>query len=198
MQWNTDLVIDIRTHSPFDEIDGCTKNCPREITEGNKAALLSYFSRVKPYCKSILEIGVNRNGQDSFTQILLKNKLKETAYLGVDIVEKTFLNNKDENIYTIRENSSNIDVVMKYANSIGITQFDFIFIDGNHSINQVLNDWEYTKYLSGAGIVGFHDTAYHYGPNKFINNLNLDIWNVTPNACDNDADDLGIGFAWKK
>jgi hypothetical protein len=201
MKWTTDLIKDIRTNTPFDDVDGATEasnGCTHEVTDGNRYALLENFVKVRNNCSAILEIGVNRNGANSFTQILLKNKLKSTIYLGVDIDNKSFLDSAHHNIYTIQENSSNFNHVMKYAKYIGITEFDFIFIDGDHSINQVLRDWEYTNFLSRIGIVGFHDTAYHYGPNAFVNSMNLGIWNVIPNSCNNNPNDFGIGFAWKK
>jgi hypothetical protein len=198
MKWTTDLIKDIRTNTSFDDVDAGTRSCTHEVSDGNRYALLENFIKVRNNCSAILEIGVNRNGNGSFTQILLKNKLKSTIYLGVDINDKSFLNSSYENIFTIQENSTNLNNVMRYAKSIGIVEFDFIFIDGDHSINQVLRDWEYTNFLSRIGIVGFHDTAYHSGPNAFVNAMNLGIWNIVPNACNNNPDDYGIGFAWKK
>ena len=78
---------------------------------------------------------------------------------------------------------------------MGVEKFDFIFIDGDHSVNQVLRDWEYSNLLNDGGIVGFHDTSHHTGPYLFIKNLNTDIWDVVENAC---PQDYGIGFATKK
>lgn len=173
------------------------KICSIEVTHADRVALLEQFNRIKDRCHAILEIGVNRNGGDSFTQVFLANKLPDTFYLGVDLDDKSFLNNPANRIFTIAENSSNIDVVMEYAKHVGIDGFDFIFIDGNHCTNQVLRDWEYTRYLRLGGIVGMHDTAYHSGPSAFMQNMNTDIWCVVPNAITY-PDDYGIGFAWKK
>ena len=77
---------------------------------------------------------------------------------------------------------------------LGITQFDFIFIDGWHSINAVMTEWEYTRLLSPTGIVGFHDTNYHPGPKEFVDAINQEKWNVAK-VC---PDDYGISFAWRK
>ena len=197
MEWEKDLLKDIRTLTPLDDIDGCRQNARKEVSECNLFELNKHFSKIKESCRAIMEIGVHRNGPESFTNIFLKNKLQTTIYLGVDIVDKSFLNNPSNSIFTFVQNSSNLDVVMNYANSIGITEFDFILIDGNHSINQVLRDWEYTKFLSNDGVVGFHDSAYFYGPENFLKNLNPDKWNIIQNACDDDYDN-GIGFCWKK
>lgn len=197
-QWEKDLLNSIKTNSPLDYLDSCTKNCPIEISERNRSALLEYFLKIKEHCSSILEIGVHRNGVASFTSLLLENKNKNTIYFGVDIADKSYLDNKSENVYTVRKNSADLEKIMEYAFSLGISKFDFIMIDGNHSIDHILKDWEYTKYLSDIGIVAIHDTAYHYGPNKLINNLNPNIWNIVTNACQDDEDDFGIGFVWKK
>lgn len=197
MKWYQDITRDIRTFSNFDDYDSARKWATVEVSECNRQMLLAQFTRLKNSCKAILEIGIQRNGDSSFTQIFLGNKLKQTIYLGIDINDKSFLNNTNENIYTLQTNSSDYNKVVEYARSIGVNQFDFIFIDGDHSINQVLRDWEYTNLLSEKGIVGFHDTAYHYGPENFIKNLDLAKWEVIRNGCA-DENDYGVGFCWKK
>jgi predicted O-methyltransferase YrrM len=86
---------------------------------------------------------------------------------------------------------------MDIIRSVNVSEFDFIFIDGWHSINQVLADWEYTNILGPEGIVGLHDTAYHPGPKYFLEGLDADKWDIVKNAVDN-AKDWGIGFVRKK
>jgi predicted O-methyltransferase YrrM len=161
------------------------------------------FLRVKDYCSAILEIGISRNGTESFTNVLLENKNKETVYIGIDIDDKNYLNDVDKNVYTIRNSSSNIHENINFINDIfdkcnvQRRQFDFIFIDGWHSINQCLIDWEYTSILGENGIVGLHDTAYHPGPKAFMKAISRNIWTVEDNVIET-KDDWGIGFAWKK
>jgi hypothetical protein len=196
-KWAEDLLLDIRTDTEFDDRDGGYRHLRQgwaEVTEANRFALTQRFLRVKNAAQSILEIGVCRNGAESFTHCFLNNKKKETIYVGIDLEDKSFLNNLQNNIYTIKSDSSNYEENMKSMKLIGVTQFDFIFIDGWHSINQCLRDWEYTTLLSEHGIVGFHDVSYHPGPYQFIRALNKDIWVVEENVC---PDDYGIGFAWK-
>jgi len=205
MKWEQDLVKDIRwpdgqnndddgnqakriirdhpSHYPHDEFSDC-----------NRAALAEKFLSVKDRVTAILEIGVCRNGNNSSTYTFLNNKNDNTAYVGIDLNNKSFLNNQEKRIYTICGNSSNVDQNIETMKSHGITELDFIFIDGWHSINQVLIDWEYTKILSPNGIVAFHDVSEHPGPYLFTRNLNLDVWNVDI-CCHND---WGIGFVWKK
>jgi protein YibB len=195
MEWEEDLSSDIRENSNFDNIDGAVREMGPEITDCNRNALTEYFSKIKNTAKSILEIGISRNGERSFTNIFLENKKDETIYVGIDIDYKKYLDNSEKNIFTIQGDSSLIDQNMEICRSFGIDKFDFIFIDGDHSINQVLKDWEYTRWLSDNGIVGFHDVTAHYGPMRFIKALDKTKWEVIENCCD---DDCGIGFCWKK
>jgi len=202
MKWQEDLTKDIRLSK--DKLNNReimyehpynTGEQQIEFTEDNKLALLEYFLQVKDTCKAILEIGVCRNSQDSSTYIFLNNKNDSTIYMGIDLDDKSFLNNTEKNIHTIKSSSFDIEKNIESFKAAGIEQFDFIFIDGWHSINAVLIDWEYTKLLSPNGIVGFHDTSCHSGPHDFIRALNTEKWHVVPNLCPND---WGIGFAWLK
>lgn len=215
MKWKQDLKYDIRTNTPWDDKDGDVRimrgeNNPfsllggwQETSELSREVLKDRFTKVLNNCSAILEIGISRNGDKSFTQIFLKNKKRETCYIGIDIDDKSYLVNQENNVYTIRNSSSNVMENKKWILEIfekcnlKRKKFDFIFIDGWHSINQMLLDWEYTDLLSENGIVGFHDTAYHPGPKEFVKALNTDIWFVEKNAIHNPAD-WGIGFAWKK
>ena len=195
-KWQQDLIRDIRDFTSNDDNDDMTRRCSVEVSDCNRQALHNHFIRVRDNCRAILEIGVCRNGENSFTHVFLKNKKQDTIYIGVDLNDKSFLNNKENSIYTIQSDSSNYEYIVNLCKAYGVEQFDFIHIDGWHSINQVLRDWEFTNLLSDRGIVSFHDTAYHYGPNRFVNALNPEKWNVIPNACPLE-DDYGIGFAWK-
>ena len=121
--------------------------------------------------------------------------MNTTHYFGVDIEDKTFLDNADQNIHTIKTSSSNIEEIWTAMQDKGITKIDFLFIDGWHTINQVKRDWEFTKFLSANGIVGFHDTSCHPGPKRFLEALDTEKWNVIPNTC---PADWGIGFVWAK
>jgi hypothetical protein len=215
MKWEKDLVKDIRTNSAWDDKDGDCRIMSgddnpydklggwEETSELSREALKERFLRVRDTCSAILEIGISRNGENSFTQVFLKNKKKETVYIGIDIDDKTYLNNDDDNVFTIRNTSSNIEENMKWINEIfdrcnlERKQFDFILIDGWHSINQCLIDWEYTELLGDTAIVCLHDSAYHPGPKPFVAALNTDIWCVEKNAL-KEPTDWGIAFAWNK
>lgn len=212
MKWESDLVKDIRTFTDFDDDDqndgvphplgyGPTITesgeyiYPTEVTDCNRFSLLQNFMRVRDNCKAILEIGIGRNAEESFAYVFFNSKKTDTVYIGIDNGDRTFLNNSEKNIHTICNDSSNYDENVEKFKELGVDKFDFIFIDGWHSINQVLRDWEYTNLLSDNGIVGFHDTSCHPGPDNFIEALDKDKWHVQKNIC---PDDWGIGFVWKK
>jgi hypothetical protein len=210
MKWEYDLIEDIRTFTPFDDEDGgvphplgysayidANQNVvyPKEVTHCNRYHLLEQFNKVRNNCKSILEIGIGRNSDESFAYVFFKNKKKDTVYIGLDIDDRSFLRDSENNIHTIQNDSSNYYKNVEIFKSIGVEKFDFIFIDGWHSINQVLRDWEYTNLLNDGGIVGFHDTSCHPGPDNFIKALDKNKWDVIENCC---PEDWGIGFARKK
>jgi hypothetical protein len=197
MKWTQDLTHDIRTMTGYDDVDGADNpygGARGEFTEENRQALTEHFLKVRDNCSAILEIGVCRNDDLSSTHCFLKNKKQETIYLGIDIDDKSFLDNKEQNIFTLKNTSMDLPGNFNVMQQLGIKQFDFIFIDGWHSINNVMTEWEYTQLLGPNGIVGFHDTNYHPGPNRFVNALNTDKWHVVK-AC---PDDYGISFAWRK
>lgn len=208
-KWQDDLAYDIRTHTDYDYVDYMSGHDPRiprpegyiwppaeEMSQANRDYILDRFLRVKNNCRAILEIGVNRElNPKSSTSVFIENKLDSTLYIGVDFDDKSYLDSPAKNIFTIREESEkflqNFDTIKK----LGVQEFDFIFIDGNHSIHNVLLDWEYTALLSPIGIVGFHDTSQHPGPHFFLKALDRNKWVVEENLCPYDN---GIGFCWKK
>lgn len=207
MKWQEDLIRDVRTHTDFDykdlpELDASYGHplgyhyWNPEITDCNRLALEQQFSRIKHRAKSILELGIGRNGTDSFAYVLNSNKNKDAIYIGIDIEDRSFLKDPENNIHTIQNSSNNyyenIDII---KNQFNVEKFDFILIDTPHSLNQLLLDWEYTTLLADDGIVAIHDTSCHPGPKIFMQNLDRNKWTVIENCC---PEDWGIGFAWKK
>ena len=98
---------------------------------------------------------------------------------------------------SLTKKTSNTKEIMSFVKSKGVEKFDFIFIDGWHSINQVLDDWKFTEFLADEGIVGFHDTNCHPGPLLFVDNLNPEKYNIEK-KCTTYIVDYGISFVSKK
>lgn len=203
MKWQTDLIKDIRTFSNKDDIDdpigfgppydGLLKRPDpyQEFSETNHAALQLAIGACTPSPKYFLEIGVCRNFNKSSTYTILKNLPEDGIYLGVDLDDKSYLTTLRKGIHTIQASSSSYDIVLNKLQPLNINRLNFILIDGWHSINQLLLDWEYTRILSPGGVVGFHDVTAHPGPHAFINALDKNKWEVQPNLCPND---YGFGY----
>lgn len=140
-----------------------------EFSAKNKKALLEVLANLKEQGRlnSILEIGVFRSREESSTRVILNNKLPETKYLGIDLVENNLstVRNHENNVFGLACNSSNYDIILKYAKDVcGVEQFDLVLIDGYHSIDQVMDDWRFVKNLAPKGVVLMHDSNYHPGP----------------------------------
>jgi len=219
-KWKKDLIKDIRFDDevdnerdyPFGKWIGTKQQQGPEFSACNRKELARSFLSISQKCKVIVEIGVCKvpapptDDWESFlrrqplfargtsTYVFLNNKRDETLYLGIDLEDKTFLDDPYKNIHTLQTNSVNYDEVVNKLKELGVDTIDYLFIDGWHSINQVYKDWEYTSLLSETGIVGFHDTTVHPGPSMFTENLNPDIWDVQTYC----PDDNGISFVTKK
>lgn len=170
-----------------------TKLCPVEVSEQN-------FNLVYGICKKymthgIMEIGVSRNGNGSFTHAILQNKPDNIKYLGVDIEDKSFLNSVDKNIYTVKCSSFEHDKVRERMSELDMDKISILFIDGLHSLNAVINDWKYCDLLSDDGIVIFHDTNYHPGPSAFIEFI--DDKKFKTEKYFEGQDDYGLSIAYK-
>lgn len=192
MQWEQDLIKDIRMHNKFDELDGPRLwpiGIDNQFSKCNQEALICSFDQIKNQCKCIVEIGIHRDKtvkKDNYSssQCFWNNKKKETIYLGIDKEDKKQFDNQDNNIYTIQTDSSQYENVINRLNELNVQEIDYLFIDGWHSISQILKDWEYTRILAPGGIVGFHDVAFHPGPQRFVQALDRYKWNVTLSCFD--------------
>jgi hypothetical protein len=205
MKWEEDLLSDIRFGNGQDDADcldydSVEKQLVKHRLQGikgdftpmNREFMRKMLIKFDP--KNILEIGVEQNPEnETSTSAILNYKSNTVKYFGVDINDKEFLYDPERNIFPIKSDSSDYYYVKDVMENNGVTELDFIFIDGWHSINQVLKDWEYTKLLSPKGIVGFHDINYHPGPNRFFEAIDETKWNKQSNPSG-----MGIGFVWPK
>ena len=138
---------------------------PVEVTDGNLAVVREVVAEMKARngLHAILEIGVNRNGERSMSRILMDERPTECHYLGVDIDDKSYLDDPERLTYTIQCSSSEQYLVRDKLRAMGVGILDLLFIDGWHSVNQCVNDWRYTDLLSEDGVVILHDTNSHPG-----------------------------------
>ena len=170
-----------------------TKLCSVEVSSQNYKLVESITKNYMSH--GILEIGISRNEMGSFTQAIFRSKPDNIKYLGVDLDDKTYLDNAEKNIFTIRENSFNRSNVKSYAKKIGLEKISILFIDGWHSLNAVINDWQYVDMLSDNGIVIFHDSNYHPGPTVFVEAIDSSIFRVEKHF--EGQDDYGVAIAYR-
>lgn len=181
-----------------------------EFSPANQRCLLNEILKVKSKTNTIVEIGVARliNKQfhptqggviaeldipfeESSTSIFLRSKNDSTTYLGIDIEDKSYLEAYKPNVHTLQAKSEDFEVVSNKMKEVGINQIDFLFIDGWHSINQVLDELWYLQFMKPGGVIGFHDVNHHPGPKAVLEALNPEIFEIT----NYNTPDWGIGFA---
>ena len=137
---------------------------PREFSSANQDVLKRALLSV-PDARCILEIGVQRNPlPESSTGILLHHKPAGCVFIGVDIEDKSHLENAGARVYTLKMDSAERNRVYALMDQLEIKTIDFLFIDGWHSVNQCVADWQYVERLSPEGVVVMHDTNVHPGP----------------------------------
>jgi hypothetical protein len=170
-----------------------------EFSEDNQAVVYKYLieQMAKKERIVIMEIGVHRNIYNkTSTIIFLDYKREQDIYIGIDIDDKSFLDDPSRNIYTLKIPSEDIVTVSNFLKQKGVDSIDIFMVDGWHSINQVYKEWEYTSYLASKGVVLFHDTNAHPGPYFVLQSIDTTMYDVYKYL--SDIYDWGIGAAVKK
>jgi hypothetical protein len=175
----------------------------REFSSSNQQILKKHFLelRSKKDKLVILEIGVARLTTNLYdhtsTTIFLNEKRDTDIYIGIDINDKSFLDNPAKNIHTIKSPSERVDEILALVKSTyNVDQIDCLMIDGWHSINQCYAEWNYTKILSKDGIVIMHDTNCHPGPYFLVKSIDERVFDVYKYL--SDIQDWGISVAVRK
>ena len=159
----------------------------RPISDENIQVVLDAIKSLGSNLQAIMEIGVDHSNSKSLSNILMKNKPKTCFYLGIDLDDKSYLNDVTNNIFTLQCNSHDQYSIRKYLTSKNIQKLDLIFIDGWHSVNTTVNDWSYVNLLSNHGLVIVHDSNTHPGDIALCEAIDTDIFDVTRYCFGNDA-----------
>ena len=167
-----------------------------EISDCNLAVVKDVVKLLGNTCQNIMEIGVHRNLDRSITNILMNNKPRSCKYLGVDIDDKSHLDNPAENIFTLRANSHNKVQVRQKLRQLGMQNLDILMIDGWHSVHTCVNDWGYVDMLSDGGAVIVHDTNAHPGPIALFSAVDDNLF--TKERFCSELNDMGIAVFWHK
>ena len=144
---------------------------------------------------NIMEIGVNRNDEDSFTQVLIKYKHPDSKYFGVDLDDKSYLN--AENVYTFKCSSFKYDKVVAELNRVGIDSLDLLLIDGDHRVGGTFTDWSYSVLVNKGGRILIHDVHTHDGPRKLMKLIDPELFDVEF-LTNSDSGVYGLGMATRK
>lgn len=189
-----DWIIDFNAHSYDIHPHPNELHWSSAVDDAFRSALRNHISTAT----AILEIGVLYKPDDqatSSTITLLDMKRDDTKYVGLDLNPKTL---DGTGVHTIQGNSFDHDANRQLFADLGITQFDIICIDGNHSLDAAFNDWKYVDLLAPNGLVCIHDTNHHPGPFLLMQAIDTSIFEVWEGAIETTQWEWGIGFARKR
>ena len=143
--------------------------------QGEFEELLRIFHNRKP--QIILEIGTATGGSlFAFTKLAPANALIISIDLpygmfggGYDMDRKKFyetFSGKNQKLFLLQEDSHKIETFEKVKNILGKRRIDFLFIDGDHTLEGVRTDCEMFSQLCNINsFIAFHDVAEHH-PNS--------------------------------
>lgn len=134
-----------------------------EVSDCNLEIVRGAVRELGPHLSAVMEIGVNRNGERSMSRIIMDDRPPGSFYLGVDLDDKSYLNDAERNTHTLQCNSHEQSRIRDYLRNNGVNHLDLLFIDGWHSVNTCVNDWLYADLVRDGGIVILHDTNSHPG-----------------------------------
>jgi hypothetical protein len=170
--------------------------CPTEMSDMNLAVVKNCIKMLGNRCKFIVEIGVRRNPDiQNTTDIYLNEKSDDCVYLGIDIEDRAYIKNMKPNVHFLQTDSGDYEKIMTYINTHIKRQIDMLFIDGWHSINQVGKEIQLINNVNLGGFIGFHDIAFHPGPNTWMDAFNPEYFEIMKF---NEPNDYGIGILYKK
>ena len=166
-----------------------------EVTDDNLEVVRRVVLELGTNLAAALEIGVNRNGDRSMSRIIMDQRPKGSFYLGVDIEDKSYLDDEAANTWTMRTSSAERAAILDRMRELGVGLLDLIMIDGWHSVNMCVNDWQFTERLTDHGTVLLHDTNWHPGCIALFEAVDENLW-IKQRLCL--ADDFGIAIFKKR
>jgi hypothetical protein len=166
-----------------------------EVSDLNLQAVSNVIQQLGHRCQCIVEIGVDRNGSNSFTRVFLGQKPANCVYLGVDIEPKPHLHDPSRKSYFLQTNSHNRTAIVQQLQILGVSEIDCLMIDGWHSVNTAVNDWHLSSLVSSHGVVIMHDTNAHPGPVALYDAVDECQWNKIRLFVEND---MGLALFSRK
>ena len=134
-------------------------------------SLVNMVETLKPHV--IIEIGVQYGGSLKFWEQLLQ---PGDLLIGVDILTPQISWDwpaSDLDIVMITGDSTELDTVSQVVEQLENKQADFLYLDGDHSLDTIQKDFKnYSPLVRSGGIVGFHDLyTDHKNPKKVFDTL---------------------------
>lgn len=142
--------------------------------------------------KLILEIGIGRKERfvNTSTFVLSFFKATTTRYVGIDAEKRDWLTNITINSEVELALSKDVFDEWKW-------DIDLLHIDGSHSVNGILTDWQFAEFVKPYGIIIIHDTKAHPGPIELVKAIDRNIYTVHKMFLD-DPKDFGMAIIYKK
>jgi cephalosporin hydroxylase len=197
LKWHPSLEPEVSNDADWFGV--CDPIPPVHFSDLDHAALRYAYSKLTKAPQLIVEIGVDacdNTFEKTSTGTLLNIKPAECMYVGMDVNDKSHLNNFEKNIYTIRGDSANHPALYQLMEWHGKTEIDLLFIDGWHSVNQVLKEWKYWEKMIPNGVMAFHDINHHPGPVAVLNAIDTDMFTVE--YFGRGVADWGVGVVQRK
>lgn len=172
-------------------------NC--QVLRNEHARLLSVFGGAP---LTVMEIGVAENGNEpSSTAVFLNaRRVPDDVYVGLDVNERPnlhFLGPVGPGVWTLKGNSFDQQGIRGWLAEHGVGTIHLLLIDGDHSVDAVINDWRYSDLVPSGGCVAFHDTNFHPGPIAVLEAIDPALWEVK-RFLDDRTNDYGIAVAVRK
>lgn len=154
------------------------------------------YSAKEYYPYTILEIGIGREDRflNTSTSVLAGFKHFNIRYIGIDNANRAYVEKLGiPNIVLLEELSEN---ALKTLRNWGV-EVELLHIDGGHSVNNILVDWEFSEFVKDTGIIVLHDIKAHPGPKLLVDAIDRDIYTVHKMFLD-DPKDFGMAVVYKK
>jgi hypothetical protein len=159
-------------------------------------------SKVNEKSRRILEIGIGHSNRavNTSTFILAKAKWSDVFYIGIDRQKRDWMGVlRNSSMYVYEERSEN--VLERWNSTHNYSErknLDLLHIDGSHSVNGVLTDWQFTQFVKDTGIIVLHDIKCHPGPRLLVDAIDRDIYTVHKMFTEYDVNDFGMAVVYKK
>jgi hypothetical protein len=161
-----------------------------QFSQANKD-FLAELVKNRPNADLFVEIGTASAYDGSSTDTFITNKKLQTKFITIDCECRQDPNLNESNVYFLVERSTN----EKIKEHLGNHKIDILFIDGDHSVKTVFEEYEfYLPYMKEDGVIVLHDTNLHPGPYLLMEAIDEKVFRKEKLH----LNDLGLGVIYLK